>query len=433
MARLAPAPIPAATPAATSGSTPDLTRKHLSRLQEHQSERDCERLSRKLRKRPLVLFFGRTTFSDNSKYLYLRALASARGYDVLWCTTSPALAADLTARGLPCLAIDASCDVTIDTFLHAAVAVFTINPFESVGLSLSLLGCLAGAQQVQLWHGVSVKRLNLQLLPYLGARGADIRQYWMANCAADHVLSTSSRLDGYWREVFGCRSLLRAGMPRNEVIMRAAADNEWLGAELPARSIQALQGQAPAVLIVPTWQRGKSTPLTETEFLAHALQFARRNGAEVFFKAHPAYFDGWSQGEGEIEGLHLIDPGVDIYPWLHRFDALVTDYSSIMFDYLLTGRPVLTLELHEGGHQRYEPDFSLVPPGEFRVPFQVEDFSQTLIDVLSSDRARDARLGYASQLFETDPSRASDTLLQVVDRLVEQSQAADFVVWNAAA
>ena len=69
---------------------------------------------------------------------------------MLWCTTSPALAADLTARGLPCLAIDASCDVTIDTFLHAAVAVFTINPFESVGLSLSLLGCLAGAQQVQL-------------------------------------------------------------------------------------------------------------------------------------------------------------------------------------------------------------------------------------------------------------------------------------------
>ncbi len=42
MARLAPAPIPAATPAATSGSTPDLTRKHLSRLQEHQSERDYD-------------------------------------------------------------------------------------------------------------------------------------------------------------------------------------------------------------------------------------------------------------------------------------------------------------------------------------------------------------------------------------------------------
>ena len=45
----------------------------------------------------------------------------------------------------------------------------------AVGLSLALLGCLAGAQHVQLWHGISVKRLNLQLIPHLGARGADIR------------------------------------------------------------------------------------------------------------------------------------------------------------------------------------------------------------------------------------------------------------------
>jgi CDP-glycerol glycerophosphotransferase len=49
--------------------------------------------------------------------------------------------------------------------------------------------------------------------------------------------------------------------------------------------------------------------------------------------------------EAKAEGLYLLDPGTDVYPWLNRFDALVTDYSSIMFDFLLTGRPVLRLRL----------------------------------------------------------------------------------------
>jgi CDP-glycerol glycerophosphotransferase len=425
-----------AKPTPTADAAPsasDLHRKQIVRLEEHQTQRDMADLSRRLRKRPLVLFFGRATFSDNSKYLYLRALAENRGYDVMWCTTSKTLAATLAANGLPCQLISPNDDRSIDLLLHAAVAVFTINPFESVGLSMALLGCLAGAQHVQLWHGVSVKRLNLQLLPHLGARGADIRQYWLANCMADHVLSTTSLLDDYWREVFGCRSLLRAGMPRNEVIVRNAEGLEWLGAELPQRACDALLGSAPVILVVPTWQRGKGTELTDPSFIARTLLFARQHGAQVFYKAHPTYFEQWSASKNDIEGLHLIDPGVDLYPCLHRFDALVTDYSSIMFDYLLTGKPVLTLDLDAQGHRSFEPDYSLAPPGDFRIPFSGDTFIDKATEALGSDQGRQARLDYAARLFETDATQASDSLLKVIDVLVERSQASDHQVWQAGA
>ena len=85
--------------------------------------------------------------------------------------------------------------------------------------------------KTQLMQRFSRKRLTLQLLSHLGARAAEPRQYWLSSIQSDHVLSTASHFDAYWREVFGCRQLVRAGMPRNEVLLRPADELELLGAE----------------------------------------------------------------------------------------------------------------------------------------------------------------------------------------------------------
>lgn len=428
-----PKPQAAAAPATAAAAASNLAARQ-NRLDGLQAHREFERLSRRMRKRPLVLFFGRESFSDNTKYLYLRALAEPRGYEVIWCTPYPALAQQIKAQGLPCLLLTQPDQNAVTcTLLEAAVAVFTMNPLESVGQVLPLLGCLGGAQQVQLWHGISVKRLNLQLLRHLPASSNDLRQYWLANARADHVLSTASAFDGYWREVFGCRSLLRSGQPRNEVLVRPAEGLEWLGSELPPRSAAVLAAGTPAVLVMPTWQRGKTTELSEGDFLVRALHFARETGVQVFYKAHPAYVNHWDMNREDVDGLHFIGPGVDLYPLLPRFAALVTDYSSILFDFLLTGAPVLTLDLQPGEHQNFEPDWSLVPPGLPRRSFRGDGFGPALADVLCDDADRAARAAYAQQIFETDPAAACTQLLQVIDRLVERSQQPDHAVWLPAA
>jgi CDP-glycerol glycerophosphotransferase len=181
--------------------------------------------------------------------------------------------------------------------------------------------------------------------------------------------------------------------------------------------------------VVPTWQRGKWTELTGSTFLAHAVKFAREHKANIFFKAHPTYFGHWQQKEQEVEGLNLIDPGLDVYPWMARFSALVTDYSSIMFDFLLTGKPVLALDLEAGAHQSYEPDYSLVPEGDFRITYSTETINTKLKRALFDDKSKDTRLAYARRVFESDPLAASDDLLQLIDTLVEHNQRPDFKVW----
>jgi CDP-glycerol glycerophosphotransferase len=103
-------------------------------------------LSLKAVKRPLVLFFGRATFADNTKYLYLAMLQAATGCDVLWCTQHKPLLAELTANGLPCHDLGGDPKKTCNILLEASVAVFCENPATALGLNSTFSGCLAGAQ-----------------------------------------------------------------------------------------------------------------------------------------------------------------------------------------------------------------------------------------------------------------------------------------------
>jgi CDP-glycerol glycerophosphotransferase len=409
-------------PGADSGPQP------LEVVQDQLLGRDLAQLSRRVRKRRLVLYFGRSTFADNTKYLFLRDAARERDHEVLWCTFEPSVIAQLREAGLPCLDLGADLDATIDVLLHAAVAVFCVNPSESLRGAWSLNGCLAGAVKLQLWHGVSVKHLLLRLVPHLGVRELVLRRAFTMATQADLVLSTAGIFDDYWRSCFGTRRLVRAGMPRNEVLLREATPAERIGCEPGAELQAALDGPTRAILVVPTWQRGEQTYMADQRFAKSLLAIAARGRVTVVFKTHPLYHVPQASTAKRTAGFHVLDPGVDVYPLLDRFDALVTDYSSIMFDFLLTGKPVVSLDLGEAGHRTFEPDWSLVPDVPFRHLFRGPDFEGVLRTALDDDHLGPNRREMVQRIFETDPLQAGEQLLGLVDRLVDEALAESLTV-----
>src|SRR6185369_14911821 len=137
----------------------------------------------------------------------------------------------------------------------AAAAVFFQNLASALHWSPMLNGCLAGAEKIQLWHGVSVKHLSLMLIPFLGLNDAKFRRQLRFVTNVDHVLSPAAALDPFWVRAFGCTSLIRAGYPRNEVIVRPALPLEFIGAELPPAQEEAMLSSRRKILLVPTWQR----------------------------------------------------------------------------------------------------------------------------------------------------------------------------------
>lgn len=383
--------------------------------------RDHSRLSRRVQKDRVILFFGRDDFSDNTKYAYLRALDGAGDARVLWCTMHPELAGKLADAGLPVLDMTADVQVTIDTLLHAAVAVFSVNPAQSLADSDVLISLLDGAVKVQLWHGISVKHLLLRLARHLSILDPTLRRPWETAARADYVLSTADMFDDFWHGVFGAPHLIRAGQPRNEVIVREATPRELIGTTAENFVAPAAQRQRPAVLVAPTWQREADKPmLMDGSFMRECVQLAKEEDVDVFFKLHPAFPSQPAQVSGRF---HFVPRGLDIYPHLKNFDALVTDYSSIMFDYLLADKPVLRVDIGPGAHQTFEPDFSLVPDISFAAIYQRDSFRDVLISELSTDTRRAERLLMRDLIYPTDPLQATDRIVDVVAELASRRSA----------
>ena len=418
-----------ATPTNTK-SQPSAPPRNKPSPEEELNYHDFAELSQKIAKRPLVLFFGRQTFSDNTKYLFL-ALTEARiGCEVVWCTFSKPLLATLSAHGLRGFDLTADGRQSCNLLLDAAVAVFCENPAAALALNASFSGCLAGAQKIQLWHGVSVKHLDLMLIAHLEVREADFRRQLRFATRVDHFLSTAAALDGFWIRAFGCTSLVRAGQPRNEVIVRPPSAGEMIGAELPAEQAELLRaGTKRRFLLAPTWQRGAPIYIATAPFYERLARWMTANNGVAFVKLHP--FMRRAELPKDIPGtLVFLDPGVDVYPWMAQFDAMITDYSSIMFDYLLTRRPVFTFNTRTQVAYGFEPDYSLIPEGNFRYEFTADNFETVLERNLADHPLEAEQRALCAQLFETGAADACAQLVQFVAECSRNVVDKNFTVTN---
>ena len=76
--------------------------------------------------------------------------------------------------------------------------------------------------------------------------------------------------------------------------------------------------------------------------------FLQRNDILFCAKLHPKSKLNAEFAAIQGDNILVIDKDADPYTFLELADVLVTDYSSIYFDYLLTGKPVVAVSLPYG-------------------------------------------------------------------------------------
>ncbi|MER6823828.1 CDP-glycerol glycerophosphotransferase family protein [Streptomyces cellulosae] len=199
-----------------------------------------------------------------------------------------------------------------------------------------------GSVHVHTHHGTPLKYAGADLLGKPGARlHFDVPQMLRRADRWDYGLVANRHSELVWERAFPCHfTSLRSGSPRNDVLVRgdeerARATRERLG--IP-------EGDT-VVLYAPTRRDYRRDGLVERIDLA---RFAADlgEGRTLVVRLHPTLADGPARGLGLSE-LHrrgvLVDATdePEVQDVLLTADVLVTDYSSVMFDYALLDRPVV--------------------------------------------------------------------------------------------
>jgi CDP-glycerol glycerophosphotransferase len=199
-----------------------------------------------------------------------------------------------------------------------------------------------GSVHLQTHHGTPLKKMGLDLQDHpVGASQMDFRKFLERCDRWDFSLSSNRFSTLIWERVYPCDyKSLETGYPRNDRLCNATAAD----VELARKTLGIRPGQT-AVLYAPTfrdYQRGLQ-PMLDVARLAREL------GPEVILLVRAHYYYNNNSLVKSEEALELAETGrildVSRHPSVQELclaaDVLLTDYSSLMFDYAILDRPIV--------------------------------------------------------------------------------------------
>ncbi len=301
------------------------------------------------RQRSLWLFGSRhgLVFGDNSRYVFSHCARNLPpGIQVAWITRSRDLVAELRRLGFPAYLAWSPKGVAL--CLTAGVQVFDYYKSD-IGRAT-----MAGALAVNLWHGTPLKRIGKDVLDtghqfQVARQSGSVQRVWMRlrHPAAfeqyDGLIATSATAASRFSSGFGLlrEQVALTGYPRNDVLINPTATSLLDSEQVLLREMtDRAAGGERIVWYAPTFRDGprKQSPASRLDLRA-LNDVLTKNNARMYGKLHfndvpPAGLDGNSR-------IEWVSPRTDVYPLLHLTDALVTDYSSVFFDYLLLDKPLV--------------------------------------------------------------------------------------------
>lgn len=301
-------------------------------------------------------------FADNPKHLFLYCSALSDGPVLpVWISHSSAVIRRVRELGLR--AHHWLSPIGLWYTLRAGVYLIDCRVMDISSIASS------GAMVINLWHGVPLKKIEGDIEqpdhPCVRARRGSLPvriAYRLLRPQLaepyDLVLGTSAVTAARFQSAFGVSSeqIVTTGYPRNDPLLAEADSLKYLLPE--ERSIieefrsHTSNGRR-VLLYMPTfrdWNNNadRTIPIDWKE-LDSALQ---AGGGVLYCKLHPSDHARLPSLAGS-KFIHLMPSGLDIYPALRYTDALITDYSSIFFDYLLLDRPIIFYPYDLDDYQKY--------------------------------------------------------------------------------
>ncbi len=402
------------------------------------------------RDRKIWLFgstFGRR-FADNPRYLYLYISQHKKKYGIrpIWISHKREIVSFLEKNGY-----EAYYYHSLRGIWYALRGKVYLYDNYSKDINFWQSG---GAVKVNLWHGIPLKKIQADNVFDKFRHPGNLWEKWkffprrLSDEKPNHfVLTTSEFLRPIFQSAFRTKHVFTSGYPRNDRLVSKKVKNLLTGTERACiKQIQQFLGrnvdkgntvgrtwdEAPSkkaickkmVYYMPTFRESEEKFFDVVD-LQKFRKFLKENEILFCTKLHPK-----SKLRKEFDAISgnnilVIDADTDPYVFLEVADVLVTDYSSIYFDFLLTGRPIVffNYDLNEYLRDSREMyfDYEAFTPGQKAVDQEALEkalLNACCLDERIEQQYKGQREKMADRMFQDRNGLASQRLTRDILKVV---------------
>lgn len=323
-----------------------------------------------------IWLFGSTLgnrFSDNPRYLFQYCHQHKEELDIrpIWLSHNKQIAQYLSDAGL-----EAYYYHSLKGIYYALIGKVYLYDHYSKDINFAQSG---GALKIDMWHGIPLKKIQADNSMDKFRHPKNGWEKWKclprnisSEKPSDYILATSEFLKPLFESAFrNPNHVFVCGYPRNDYLISDEIDNLLLPDEqTEVEMVQTFLSQhsnGKVVYYMPTY-RDSQDQFFEIMKLDVFAKFLEQEQILFCIKQHP-----FSKHKGEFakiqyDNIVMLNPDSDPYVVLKLSDVLITDYSSIYFDFLLPDRPLIFFDYDRSEYEKSSRElywsYDEVTPGE---------------------------------------------------------------------
>ena len=373
-------------------------------------------LNKQIKKKNIIIFTSFPDASDNSfaVFDYLIKKGKDKKYLMIWLINDCSKISKIKKNINESYGIKNTKCVKRNSFFGIYYYIFSKYIFCTQGI---FSGSTLSKKQIKvnLWHGMPLKRIG-----FLDNKGKeDI-------ATSNYMIATSIIFVDIMAKVFRIdkKNILNIGQPRNDLLFINNKSFEKLGIEKDKYNRVFLWMPTYRLSVVGDIRsdgklKGYGLPLLTEEEIIRLNDLLYKGKCLFIIKLHPMdkftakHFNNLSNIVF-VDNNKLIDSNVQLYSLIGESDVLLTDYSSVYFDYLILNRPIgfIIDDFEEYKNNRgfifKKPDDWM--PGEKIKTF--EDLENFILDVKNGiDEYREIRKEVNKKVNKFKDDKSSERLI----------------------
>ncbi len=267
-------------------------------------------------------FIGKK-YSDNPSYLFEYTNQVKNNIRPIWLTQSKEVFKQIKEKGL-----EVYFTYSFRGFFYSSIAKIKIVSSSTSDVNRFMN---SGSLIINLWHGIPLKKIGYDnklsgLSPIKKTKLWEVLSFFIPYLKEkySYVLATSEIVSKTMKSALKVKdnTIFISGLPRTDIL------KEKLKNSNPERNI----------FYLPTYRDKYCYNYFETLDLERLNGFLNNNNMVLYYKLHPLDNDNLKL---ESKRIIRLNPKEDLYSILKNTDILITDYSSVYFDFLLTLRPII--------------------------------------------------------------------------------------------